>query len=207
MSTFNGKNGKKAKLVILFGNEEGKSFSPFHALIRNMIWSILWFLNGLLVKSTKEIGEAKIASEGSLLRKVIRMATMIGAEDAIEKAKVEMVHLVMADKPELKEALIETAQALSLGRSYVSPLRFDETGKPETAEQAAARLIRTAVLHPNKVVGGAYRNYRDGLVKAKAISVAAAKKASDAAVKERDDAAKAKAAKAKVEPKKEEKKK
>lgn len=205
------------RLVILFGDAEGKCISTLHAFIRPLVWAILWALNRKLVSASAQKGsEAKAAAEQSLIRKVVRMVLTVDANEALEKAGSTWLTVALADKPEQAVTLAEVASALSDHKVRHYPLLLNfETGKGETPQEAAVRLIRAAVFHPNKVVAASYRVHRDMLVKAGIISVEKAKEATDAARKERDELAK-KAAEARkaIEPspvkddkKKEEKKK
>ena len=82
------------------------------------------------------------------------MVVSAGATEALEKGRSTWINLALVDKPEQAEVLTEVASALSDRNARIThhALLIDyETGKGESPEQAAARLIRAAMLHNNSI--------------------------------------------------------
>lgn len=150
-------------------------------LHKELGWAVLYSLQG-------------VKDPASRTRKLFRILALLGDERAISRVIDMHIHLeIRAGHSEL-EVLKDVADSLTDAKRhrYVRPIEFFE-GKLEDKKAAAKRLIRTAVLHHNKVTAANWREVREAIVKAKIISADEAKKAGDDAKKERDALRKAEA--------------
>lgn len=163
------RTSSRERLALVFGVEGGGNVNPVHALARDMLWCLLWYLNNLFGEGVREGGASGFQKQLAFLRSLKMVMAVVGFRYDEDKTEDGLLNIFFSDASEKKDAMIQVANALTDRKLRVihRPMQFDpDSGMPEMPAMAARRLLREAVLHQNRVIAASYVIHRNALVDA-----------------------------------------